>query len=219
MGLFSKNNKAKANPENKGLRITIEHNGSPLYELNTNDYNREIVIGRSPDCTWHLDAVDRSASSKHAMISRRKNHFYLTDLGSRNGIYFQNRRIQERKLEKGDKISLGECTVTVEEPQDSAMKVSRFHRVVYTNEKGKKTIIEVNRPKMLIGSSPDCDIVLLDTLISSKHAELQLKTDGSCWIRPGGSSRHCIPSGNKFSQAMQRASSPLESSGGQDWGG
>ena len=74
------------------FRIVLEHAGTLLYELNTAEYSKEIIIGRSRDCTWTLDGIDSSASARHAVISRRKNNFYITDLGSRNGIYFQNKR-------------------------------------------------------------------------------------------------------------------------------
>ena len=83
--------------------------------MNTAEYTKEIIIGRGEDCSWTLEGIDSSASAKHAVISKRKNHFYITDLGSRNGIYFQNKRIKERKLALGDRISLGECSLNVEQ--------------------------------------------------------------------------------------------------------
>ena len=112
MGVFHKKNNENLTSD-VSLRIILEHAGTPLYELNTAEYSKEIIIGRGMECTWTLDGIDSSASSRHAVISKRKNKFYITDLGSRNGIYFQNKRIKERKLVLGDRISLGECTVSV----------------------------------------------------------------------------------------------------------
>lgn len=204
MGLFS-GRKAKAGKKDeKRLRIILEHAGTPLYELHSEDYNREIVIGRNPECTWHLDHVDHSASSKHAMISRRKNHFYLTDLGSRNGIYFQNQRIQERKLEIGDKINLGECQILVEEVTENQMKISRFHRLVYTDKNGKRNILEITKPETVIGSAPESDVVFPDPLVSSRHAVLQLKSDGSCWIRDLGSRNGTTVNGDELMSDNER---------------
>ena len=182
MGIFSKKNNVTAN-QNAVLRIILEHTGTPLYELNTSEYAKEIVIGRGMDCTWTLDGIDSSASAKHAVISKRKNNFYITDLGSRNGIYFQNKRIKERKLVLGDRVSLGECTISVEVLEEKNKRVSQFHRLEYMDAKGHRTTIDVNKPQMLIGSSPDCDIIFQNQLISSQHAELLLRSDGSCWIR------------------------------------
>lgn len=182
MGIFHKKNKAKTS-QTATLRIILEHSGTPLYELNTAEYTKEIIIGRSGDCSWTLDGIDSSASSKHAVISKRKNNFYITDLGSRNGIYFQNKRIKERKLALGDKVSLGECTISVELVEEKNKRVSKFHRLEYMDAKGHRTTIDINKPQMLIGSSPDCDIIFQNQLISSQHAELLLRSDGSCWIK------------------------------------
>ena len=182
MGIFHKKKNVAAS-QTAVLRIILEHAGTPLYELNTAEYTKEIIIGRAMDCGWTLDGIDSSASAKHAVISKRKNNFYITDLGSRNGIYFQNKRIKERKLVLGDKVSLGECTISVELVEEKNKRVSQFHRLEYMDAKGHRTTIDVNKPQMLIGSSPDCDIIFQNQLISSQHAELLLRSDGSCWIR------------------------------------
>lgn len=182
MGLFHKKKNVAAS-QGTMLRIILEHAGAPLYELNTSEYTKEIIIGRGMDCSWTLDGIDSSASTKHAVISKRKNNFYITDLGSRNGIYFQNKRIKERKLVLGDRISLGECTISVDLIEEKNKRVSQFHRLEYMDAKGHRTTIAVNKPQMLIGSSPDCDIIFQNQLISSQHAELLLRSDGSCWIK------------------------------------
>ena len=182
MGIFSKKNKVNTN-QSANLRIVLEHGGTLLYELNTAEYAKEIIIGRGSDCSWTLEGIDSSASAKHAVISKRKNHFYITDLGSRNGIYFQNKRIKERKLALGDRISLGECSINVEQVVEKNKRYTQFHRLEYMDAKGHRTTIDINKPQMLIGSSPDCDIIFQNQLISSQHAEVMLKSDGSCWIK------------------------------------
>ena len=184
---FKKKDKNRKSSDSASIRIYIEHSGNILYELNSNDYSKEIIIGRSPQAPWTLDGIDSSASSQHAVLSKRKNHFYITDLESRNGIFFQNKRIKEKKLSIGDRITLGECTVTVEEPHKNAKRQTHLNRIEYTNEKGRKTIVDIVKPQMSIGSGKDCDIIFLDQLVSSHHAELLLRNDGSCWIRDLGS--------------------------------
>jgi len=164
MSIFHKKNRINTT-HTAALRIILEHAGTPLYELNTSEYTREIIIGRGMDCSWTLDGIDSSASAKHAVISKRKNNFYITDLGSRNGIFFQNKRIKERKLVLGDRVSLGECTISVELVEEKNKRVSQFHRLEFMDAKGHRTTIDVNKPQMLIGSSPDCDIIFQNQLI------------------------------------------------------
>lgn len=205
MKLFRRNRKkVETGSSDPGWRIFLEHGGTLCFELLTAQYTREIVIGRSADCAWSLDGVDNSASSRHAMLSKRKNHFYITDLGSRNGIYFQNRRIKEKKLALGDRISLGECTLIVEPAPRNARNVTRFHQLSYNNEKGRKTVVDITRPQTVIGSSKDCDIIFPDQLISSRHAELMLKNDGSCWIRDLNSRNGTSVNGDELSPDGER---------------
>ena len=176
-----KDNDAKT--DGPGLKIRLEYDNTPLYELHTLEYAKEIVIGRSPECDWHLDEVDNSLSAKHAVITRRRKNFYLSDLQSRNGIYFHNKKIQEKELKAGDRISLGACVLVVDEEEHAVLKAKRFSRLVYLTEQGKKMTVDISKQKMVIGSASDCDIVLENQLVSSHHAEVELHGDGSCWIR------------------------------------
>ena len=116
--------------ENTNMVIILSCAGEELYRLNTADFVEEISIGRSPDCTWSVGHADSSTSSRHAMISRRKSDFYLTDLGSRNGIYLNDRRIKEIKLAAGMNLHLGDCLLAVGD--DELIKI-HYH----TNEPWK----------------------------------------------------------------------------------
>lgn len=188
MNIFHRKKKGDLHSESgSGMKIFLEYAGTPLYELNTDDYTKEIIIGRAENCTWSLNGIDTSASAKHAVVSRRKNRFYITDLGSRNGIYCQNKRIKEKKLEMGDRINLGECVVVVDVFEKRNRKAPGFHRLEFTSEKGRKRTVDLIKPQTVIGSQSDCDIVFPDQLVSSRHAELQQRNDGSCWIRDLGS--------------------------------
>ena len=68
-----------------------------------------IQLGRSDEVD--LPVSDTSISRRHAMIVRRVDGFYVSDLGSTNGT-FLNREVvsKERLLEEGDKITLGKVT-------------------------------------------------------------------------------------------------------------
>ncbi|MBR4663436.1 MAG: FHA domain-containing protein, partial [Lentisphaeria bacterium] len=175
-----------------------------LYEIYTEDYTGEISIGRSRECDWCLSAVDETASGKHAQITLRKGNFYLTDLGSRNGLYFQAKRISERKLAPGDRINLGECTVFVTEDSKPLKKLKQLNQLSYVNANGKKTNFDISKPETLIGSGPDCDLRIEDQLISSSHAMITLRNDGSCWIRDLGSRNGTSVNGKDLTEGSER---------------
>jgi hypothetical protein len=64
-----------------------------------------VLIGRDPQNDVVLD--DRRVSRKHAEIRLRLGRYTLYDLQSTNGTYVNGRRVAERVLDDGDKISVG----------------------------------------------------------------------------------------------------------------
>lgn len=203
MSIFSSlNNSADGNK--KELHIGLEHNGILLYEIYTDDFTKEISIGRSSQCDWSLSSIDESASGRHALISLRKGNFYLTDLGSRNGMYFQARRITEKKLVPGDKISLGECIVFVDDESRKLKKLSQLNQIEYLNNNGRKVVFDISQPETVIGSGPDSDVKIPDQLISSSHAVISLRNDGSCWIRDNGSRNGTSVNGKELVEGSER---------------
>jgi hypothetical protein len=63
-------------------------------------------IGRTPDNDISLDV--REVSRKHARIELRDDgSFVLLDLGSGNGTFVNEERVQERRLEDGDRVRFG----------------------------------------------------------------------------------------------------------------
>ncbi|HMV48017.1 MAG TPA: DUF3616 domain-containing protein [Blastocatellia bacterium] len=71
----------------------------------------ETKIGKGPQNDIILP--DASVSSAHAMVSFANGVFTLNDLGSRNGTFVNDTRVNEpRTLEHGDLIKMGHCTLT-----------------------------------------------------------------------------------------------------------
>lgn len=70
----------------------------------------ELVMGRSPDCTFVLG--DDYASGRHARLFRRGNDWFVEDLDSRNGTFIGGNRIdQPERVEVGSDVKLGRTTV------------------------------------------------------------------------------------------------------------
>lgn len=89
----------------------------PNAKLKINEFGQEpleieiksglITLGRAPDNAVAL-VSDSNVSRYHAEIERRGDNFYLVDLNSRNGTFVNDEPIEgERRLQEGDKISLG----------------------------------------------------------------------------------------------------------------
>jgi pSer/pThr/pTyr-binding forkhead associated (FHA) protein len=66
----------------------------------------EAVIGRQSDCDLRL--VDPLASRRHARVLKCGEATAIEDLGSRNGLYVNDRRCEEIvRLRPGDRVRLG----------------------------------------------------------------------------------------------------------------
>ena len=65
-------------------------------------------IGRAPSCELHI--ADRTVSGEHATIQWRKSTWYIRDLGSRNGTFVNDKRIEpgaSHALVQGMRLTFG----------------------------------------------------------------------------------------------------------------
>ncbi len=65
----------------------------------------QVVVGRSPECDIVLD--DRQVSRHHARVFRRDDHYFIEDLGSKNGTHINGRDVSGvAPLQDGDEIQI-----------------------------------------------------------------------------------------------------------------
>ncbi len=84
-----------------------------------------ITLGRAPDNAVAL-VSDSNVSRYHAEIERRGANFYLVDLNSRNGSFVNDEPVDgERRLQNGDKISLGGDSTVEFQFDDPAEPISK----------------------------------------------------------------------------------------------
>ena len=76
------------------------------------------VIGRDAGVTFELS--DFKVSRRHALLVRTAEGFFVKDLGSRNGVFLNQRRVPPReqsRLKNGDVIQLGSTTLVFKDLQ------------------------------------------------------------------------------------------------------
>ena len=167
------------------MLIRLEHNGRIIHEIGSSAVSGEIVIGRSHACTWPIPKEDSVSSSKHAAVFPKGRAVWLKDLGSSNGTFHNGKRIAKKKLEVGDKISIGNCVLSVEPDKGGDAKAPSELLLLSGKVRGQKK--PLLPPVFTIGSDPTSNLVFLDMLVSRHHAEILVKEDASCWIRDLGS--------------------------------
>ncbi|MCY1522571.1 type VI secretion system FHA domain protein [compost metagenome] len=82
------------------------------------------VIGRGEDCDWSIPDRSRILSNRHAQVSYRDGHFYLTDTSS-NGVRLKDSAAQlprgePQRIEHGTVYCLGELEIRARLIQDPA---------------------------------------------------------------------------------------------------
>ncbi|MCD4657547.1 MAG: sigma 54-interacting transcriptional regulator [Planctomycetes bacterium] len=110
-----------------------------------------LVIGRSEEADLRI--LDERASRMHCSLTLNKNKIGLKDLGSRNGTFFNNKRIKEIMLKTGDRFQagntvfqisknselIGETVISDHKPfkVEEEVDVTRIHEITQTMFHGK----------------------------------------------------------------------------------
>ena len=83
----------------------------------------ENLIGRGEEMAVRIDAD--GVSRRHARIVADAGRFTLEDLGSKNGTYLRERRLEEPAvIESGDVFRLGRTTLVFSVPRRGAMTLT-----------------------------------------------------------------------------------------------
>ncbi len=96
--------KSKQGLTPKLLRIHPVDSGVGLMSIDTNS----VVIGRDENC--EIVIADHSASRRHARIIRKEQNVFIMDMGSTNGTWVNEERVQIQQLNSGDSIRVGRWT-------------------------------------------------------------------------------------------------------------
>jgi hypothetical protein len=99
-------------PGAEGPRATIREIRPDRSSRTIEFDGRPITIGRAPDNGLVLR--DGRASRYHARIDGRRGSLVLSDLGSTNGSFVNDRRVESVALGEGDRIRIGTTSLIVE---------------------------------------------------------------------------------------------------------
>lgn len=166
----------------KRFVLRLEYEGRTVHEAGSWEIEDEIVIGRSRECAWRTGKGDSVISSRHAALFKQRGAIWIRDLDSKNGVFCRGRRIKKKKkLKVGDHIGVGSHMLFVQAERRAQSDI--LSEVVVLTGKARSRKAVITPPAITLGSDPECSLILMDSLISRKHAEISVKDDGSCWIR------------------------------------
>lgn len=152
-----------------------------------------VQIGRNPDND--VSIPERHVSRHHAVISYRHGLFLISDLGSANGVFVNDQKINDPfPLAHGDVIRLFVPTmrysaVVTAEEEENAIKTGTIIRprlgggrpiLQITSGAQEGLEIPIMKEEISFGratSSANWDIILQDQAVSRPHARMELKDD------------------------------------------
>ena len=88
--------------------------------INLGELGAEFVIGRGEQADLMLQHAD--VSRTHVALVRDLDGTLARDLGSKNGLEINGRRMRERRLRHGDVIRIGETTIVYQDPTEQALR-------------------------------------------------------------------------------------------------
>jgi predicted component of type VI protein secretion system len=74
----------------------------------------EALIGRATECAIRTD--DAMVSRHHARVAWRGDAYYVEDLGSSNGVFYQEQRVARHALRHGDAVRCGSLWLRYVDP-------------------------------------------------------------------------------------------------------
>ncbi len=126
------------------LLVTTGHHVGRRFTL-----GKMTRLGRAPDNEIVLP--DNLVSRYHAQIERVGPTFLVSDLGSKNGILINDRRLMDHSLRRGDQLKIGATTLVFEAPQE--LKTARFtNTLIHLDSDQDETMRVMDKPSL-----PDSD--------------------------------------------------------------
>jgi hypothetical protein len=77
-----------------------------------------VVLGRSRECDVRIPDVN--VSRRHAELVQEGATYWISDLGSTNGVVLNGREVEREKLRDGDRITLGSTEIIFERKRPSS---------------------------------------------------------------------------------------------------
>jgi ABC-type multidrug transport system ATPase subunit/pSer/pThr/pTyr-binding forkhead associated (FHA) protein len=148
-----------------------------------------LELGRAIAPQHGISIPDAHLSRRHLLIEYDGREVWVTDLNSRNGSFLNRQRLEpnrkvawqpEQQLVLTSKTSL-QFQYVVAPAQDSGTK----NKATKSGANGLLDLLQ-QRQEIVIGRSPECDIVLPDQAVSRKHARIY-RSDSSYFLEDLGS--------------------------------
>jgi pSer/pThr/pTyr-binding forkhead associated (FHA) protein len=169
----------------------------------------QLTIGRDPRCEMVLP--DPQVSTRHAMIQQTPQGYVLTDLGSKNGTFVNDQRVQQALLRGGERLRIGQTELVFTAagmpvapapvPQPPVGSATAFLAVMAGEQEFARYPVTSGT---VLGRYAGCPVDLnADALVSRQHARLDYQA-GQWIITDMGSGNGTFVNGQQVRQQALR---------------
>lgn len=189
---------------------------------------KSISIGRDNSCDYVIIDPQKRVSRKHAQIVIAKNKLGLIDLGSTNGVYVNQKKIEPNKtyaISVTDKVTLSRSyQLDLNEVLNLQNDITLIYpgggsknaHLAFENEKAifrkKNKTVVLDRDKTtitdlsdvddsvykIIGRTSDCDFIIDDTDVSRQHCKIRTLSEMVIEVMDLGSTNGTYADGEKL---------------------
>ncbi len=153
--------------------------GPVAHELRTalvllgSDRDCEINLASPAESDGHAPKLDRV----HAAIVKLGGAAYVCDLGAAGGTILNGRRIKWARIANGDDIFVGPRGFEVRLSSPTAPSAAE-HPVFKLRSEGTIGVITSIEPILIVGSAPNCDVVIEDRSVAARHCVVVWTDEG-----------------------------------------
>ena len=102
-------------------RVMVETGSSAGKSVSLVTPDRAYKVGRAPDCDLVLS--DDAISREHAAFERRWQGVFVKDLGSKNGIEVDSKKVKdEQRVHDGQLVTVGSIKLKVDDPEERYLR-------------------------------------------------------------------------------------------------
>jgi len=123
------------------LKIELKYQGKNLATYETE--NGKISIGRNAKNDVQID--NPAVSSSHAMIKKVMNTYFIEDLGSTNGTFVNEKKIDKYEILDGDEVIIGKHNLKFHYINSIDQNQADFDKTVILDTRKQKELLDKNR--------------------------------------------------------------------------
>ena len=123
------------------LKIELTYQGAVLETFTTD--SGKIQVGRNQQNDIQIDSL--AVSGRHALIRKVMNTYVIEDLGSTNGTFVNERKIDKYELLDGDEIIIGKHSLIFHYLSANAVKTNNLDQTMILDTRRQKELLNKNR--------------------------------------------------------------------------